>query len=61
MDHNDALAELDELPKGEGEPPGELLDAGEALDFRVGLAAAALLPLQTEEQLRTETWDTNAR
>ncbi len=52
MDHDDALAKLDEVPEGEGEPPGELFDAGEGLDSRLSPTAALLLSLETNKQLR---------
>lgn len=52
MDHDDALAKLDEVPEGEGEPPGELFDAGEGLHSWLSPTAALLLSLETNKQLR---------
>ena len=55
MDHDHTLPKLDGVPEGEGEAPGELLDAGEGLDPWVSPAAAALLlSLQTDKQLRKQ-------
>lgn len=51
MDHDDALTKLEEVPESEGEPPGQLFDAGEGLDSGVSPAAALLLSLQTNKQL----------
>lgn len=53
MDHDDALTKLDQVPESEGEPPGELLDAGERLNSWVSSTAALLLSLQTDKQLWT--------
>lgn len=55
MDHDDTLTKLDQVPKSEGEAPGELLDAGEGLDSGVRPAAALLLSLEASKQLRKES------
>lgn len=56
MDHDHALAELDEIGEGEGEPPGQLSDAAERLDL-LGpplRAPALLLLFKPSEELRRE-------
>lgn len=60
MDHDDAFPKFDEVPEGEGEPPGELLDAGEGLDSWVSPANALLLSLKTHKQLRKVEENTSA-
>lgn len=60
MDHDDALTKLEGVPEGEGEPPGQLFDAGEGLDPWVSPAAALLLSLQTNKQLWKEKEITSA-
>lgn len=60
MDHDDALTKLEEVPEGEGEPPGQLFDAGEGLDPWVSPAATLLLSLQTNKQLWKEKEITSA-
>lgn len=52
MDHDDAFAKLDEVPEGQSEAPGQLLDAGEGLDSWVRLTAALLLLFKTHEKLQ---------
>lgn len=52
MDHDDALTKLDKVPEGEGEPPGQLFDAGEGLDSWLSPTTALLLSLETNKKLR---------
>lgn len=52
MDHDDAFTKLDEVPEGESEAPGQLLDAGEGLDSWVSLTTALLLLFKMHEKLQ---------
>lgn len=60
MDHHDTLTKLDEVPEREGEPPGQLLDAGEGLDSWVRRPSTLLLPFETHKQLGCEKKPTSA-
>lgn len=52
VDHNDAFTKLDEVPEGQSEAPGQLLDAGEGLDSWLHRTAALLLLFKTYEKLQ---------
>lgn len=45
VDHDDTLAKLDKVAKGESKPPGKLLDGGECLKPWVGTGATHLFLL----------------